>query len=182
VKRFGEWLDAPPERRRHVFLLSLMQRLRSLQPAEPIRHFDCTHPFTHRPLAEFLLTVPVDVVCRVNEPRRLMRQAMVGLLPESVRSRRSKASFGRPWLRALRPVAQALLAAPESLVVEHGWIEGNSLRHRLLRLTHGLECNEPQLRRILMLECWLRHVERAENVPAIDRYRLCEPLFEGAMA
>jgi asparagine synthase (glutamine-hydrolysing) len=182
VECFGEWLDAPPERRRHFFLLSLMQRLRSLQPAEPIRHFDCTHPFAHRPLAEFLLTVPVDVWCRINEPRRLMRQAMTGILPESVRNRRSKASFSRPWLRALRPVAQALLAAPECLVVERGWVENASLRHRLVRLTHGLECNEPQLRRILMLECWLRHVERAGHVPAIDGYRLDVPLFEGAMA
>ena len=31
-----------------------------LQTPELLQHLDYTHPFAHRPLVEFLMTVPVD--------------------------------------------------------------------------------------------------------------------------
>jgi asparagine synthase (glutamine-hydrolysing) len=151
------WMQAPPERRKYFQALSTMLELRALQPPEPLQHLDYTHPFAHRPLVEFLMTVPTDVLCRPGEPRRLMRSALGDLWPPKLRQRRSKGLFNAPWLEALRPVANGLLKAQHLQVVERGFVDRTSFLSRLERLAAGLDCNGPQLRQIVLLELWLRN-------------------------
>jgi hypothetical protein len=128
-----------------------MLELRSLQPPEPLQHLDYTHPFAHRPLVEFLMTVPADVLCRAGEPRRLMRRALSDLWPPKLRKRRSKGFFDAPWLEALRPLADDLLKARQLQAVERGFVDRTSVLARLERLSTGLDC-EAQLQRIILLE------------------------------
>ena len=151
------WMQAPPERRKYFRALTTMLDLRQLQAGEALQHLDYTHPFAHRPLVEFLMTVPADVLCRPGEPRRLMRSAFADLWPPRLRERRSKALFNAPWQEALRPVARALLKAKQLHVVERGFVERTSVSARLERLSVGLECNQSQLRQIILLELWLRN-------------------------
>jgi asparagine synthase (glutamine-hydrolysing) len=151
------WMQAPPERRKYFHALTTMLELRQLQPGEPLQQLDYTHPFAHRPLVEFLMTVPADVLCRPGEPRRLMRSAFSDLWPLKLRERRSKGLFNAPWQEALRPVARALLKAKQLHLVERGFVERTSALARLERLSVGLECNESQLRQIILLELWLRN-------------------------
>jgi asparagine synthase (glutamine-hydrolysing) len=151
------WMEAPPERRKYFWSLSLMLELRELQPAEPLQHLDYTHPFAHRPLVEFLMTVPAEVLCRPGEPRRLMRSAFSDLWPRKVRERRSKGAFNAPWQEALRPLAHLLLKAKQLQVVERGFVDRDNLRSRLKRVSAGLDCNMSQLRQIVLLELWLRY-------------------------
>ena len=153
----NSWLSAPPERRKHFRTLALMLELRQLQIPEPLQHLDYTHPFAHRPLVEFLMSVPANILCRPGEPRRLMRAALSDSWPKKLRERRSKGAFNKPWQTALRPLAQTLIAAKELQVVERGYVNSDSVRSRLERLSHGLDCNEHQLRQIIMLELWLRN-------------------------
>jgi asparagine synthase (glutamine-hydrolysing) len=152
-----EWIDAPPERRKHFRGLMENLQLRRLQPPEPLQHLSYTHPYAHRPLVTFLLSIPADVVCRAGEPRRLMRRAFHELWPPALRQRRSKDAFGGVFLNSLRPLARELVTQPQRLqVVERGYVEAASLKKRLERLSHSLDCNEPQLRQIMLLEFWLR--------------------------
>lgn len=151
------WMQASPERRKYFRALTTMLELRQLQPSEPLQHLDYTHPFAHRPLVEFLMTVPADVLCRPGEPRRLMRSALSDLWPPKLRERRSKGLFNAPWQEALRPVARALLNDRQWHVVERGFVERTSVLARLERLCAGLECNQSQLRQIILLELWLRN-------------------------
>jgi asparagine synthase (glutamine-hydrolysing) len=153
----NDWLHAAPERRKYFYSLSMALELRTLQPPEPLQHLEYTHPFAHRPLVEFLMTVPVDVLCRPGEPRRLMRSALSDLWPSKLRGRRSKGSFNAPWQHALRPLAHALLKTKKLHSVERGFVNRDSLRGRLERLCRGLDCNESQLRQIILLELWLRN-------------------------
>jgi asparagine synthase (glutamine-hydrolysing) len=157
------WMQAPPERRKYFQALSTMLELRTLQAPEPLLHLDYTHPFAHRPLVEFLMTVPVDVLCRPGEPRRLMRRALSDLWPPGLRKRRSKGLFDAPWLEALRPLARDLLKTRQLHVVERGFVDRTSVLSRLERLAAGLDCNEPQLRQIILLELWLRN--RGHSLP-----------------
>jgi asparagine synthase (glutamine-hydrolysing) len=150
------WMQAPPERRKYFRALTTIFELRQLQPAVPLQHLDYTHPFAHRPLVEFLLTVPANILCGPGEPRRLMRSAFSDLWPSKVRERRSKASFGKPWQEALRPLAQMLLQEKQLEVVERGFVDRASVRSRLERQSLELDCNSGQLRRIILLELWLR--------------------------
>ena len=153
----NDWLHAAPERRKYFYALSLALELRTLQPAEPLQHLDYTHPFAHRPLVEFLLTAPADVLCRPGEPHRLMRSALSDLWPNKLRERRSKGSFNAPWQAATRPLARALLKAKKLHAVERGFVDQSSVRTRLEHLCRGLDCNESQLRQIILLELWLRN-------------------------
>jgi asparagine synthase (glutamine-hydrolysing) len=151
------WAHAPPERRRHFRGLMEILELRMLQPPEPLEHLCYTHPFAHRPLVTYMLSIPADIVCRPGEPRRLMRKAFWGLWPPKLRKRRSKDLFDGVFLECLRPIARSFLKAPRRLqVVERGYVDPDDLKTRLERLSHSLECNEPQLRQIILLELWLR--------------------------
>src|SRR4029077_94821 len=130
--------------------------LRALQAPEPLQHLLYTHPCAHRPLVEFMSSIPADIVCRPGEPRRLMRRALHELWPPELRKRRSKGSFSGVFLDSLRPLARTLLEERSLQVVDRGYVLPASLKKRLELLTQSLDCNEPQLRQIILLELWLR--------------------------
>ena len=153
----NDWMQAPPERRRHFHTLTTILELRQLQAPEPLQHLDYTHPFAHRPLVEFLMAVPADVLCQPGEPRRLMRAALSDLWPLKLQARRSKGLFNAPWQEALRPLAGEILSSGPLHVVEHGFVESASVRSRLEQLCAGIDCNQTQLRQIVLLELWLRN-------------------------
>jgi asparagine synthase (glutamine-hydrolysing) len=152
----NHWMEAPPDRRKHFRALAETLELRKLQPPEPLQHLLYTHPYAHRPLVEFMSSIPADIVCRPGEPRRLMRRALRELWPPELRKRRSKGSFSGVFLDSLRPLARMLLDQHSLQVVERGYVEQPSLKGRLEKLTQSLDCNEPQLRQVILLELWLR--------------------------
>ena len=134
-----------------------------LRCPEPLEELSCAHPFAHRPLVEYMLTIPASVVCGPGRPRSLMRRALAGLVPAPILARRSKSAYNGAFLEALRPLAwQMLEESPRLQVVQRGFIEPASLEARLRLLTQRLECNEPQLRRVILLEFWLRNRERRD--------------------
>ena len=155
-----EWTQAPPERRKHFRALTETLESRKLQPPEPLQHLDYTHPYMHRPLVEFMLSIPAAIVCAPGEPRRLMRRAFQELWPPELRKRRSKDSFNSVFLDSLRPLADMLRRQPRLQVVERGFVDPQSLNGRLEKFSHSLDCNEPQLRQIILLEIWLRNREK----------------------
>jgi len=151
------WTQAPLDRRRHFRGLMEILELRILQPPERLEHLYYTHPFAHRPLVQYMLSIPADIVCGPGEPRRLMRRAFRSLWPPELRRRRSKDLFDGVFLEALRPIARSFLKAPRKLqVVERGYVDPDDLTRRLDRLSNSLECNESQLRQVILLELWLR--------------------------
>ena len=154
------WRAAAPDRRRRFRAMAGMLASRRLQTPEALRRFSFTHPFAHRPLVEFILTIPPAQLCGPGEPRRLMRRAFQGLLPAAVLRRRSKASFGDVFDRAFHPMAAAMQQQPDRLLtVELGYVERTGLLDRLERYAQGLDCNSGQLRAIVLLEFWLRNRE-----------------------
>jgi asparagine synthase (glutamine-hydrolysing) len=152
------WRHAPPGRRQRFRGADEILRSRILQTPEALQHISYTHPYAHRPLVEFMLTIPSSVVCRPSQPRRLMRRAFAGLLPPMVLNRKSKAAYTSVYYQALMPLAAAMLNRPTEIqLVERGYLDRTSLTSRLERFTQGLDCNEFQLRMIILFEFWLRN-------------------------
>ena len=150
-------MRARPSRRKHIRGLTEYLELRRLQPTEPLTEFYYTHPFAHRPLVEFMMSIPPNIVCGPGEPRRLMRHAFYHFWPPELRYRRSKDSFAETFLSGLRPLLPGLLGSVGQLqVVKRGIVEPESLHVRLAQVGHGLGCNVDQLRRVILLELWLR--------------------------
>jgi asparagine synthase (glutamine-hydrolysing) len=153
---------ATPSRRSRIFALQRMFASRFFQCPEPLDGLLYSHPYTHRPLLEFLLSIPPHVVCRPGERRRLMRRALKGILPDALLRRRSKGDYGLTFVKALRARASEMAGSPDSmLLVRMGCVDAGSIASRLIRLTRGLPCNEPQLRQLILLELWLR--QRVED-------------------
>jgi asparagine synthase (glutamine-hydrolysing) len=164
----GGWRQAAPGRRRRFRAVSEMLRDRVLQTPSSLQHISYAHPYAHRPLVEFMLTIPARVVCRPDQPRRLMRRAFAGLLPPLILSRKSKASYGSTYAQALMPLAAELLRSPGRIqLVELGYVERHSLIDRLEKFQNGLECNEFQLRPLLLLEFWLRNQPAFQETPSL---------------
>jgi asparagine synthase (glutamine-hydrolysing) len=152
------WQQASPGRRWRFRAVSEMLEARILQTPESLQHISYTHPFAHRPLVEFMLTIPPAEICRPGEPRRLMRRAFGQLLPPAVLRRKSKAVYTSAYRQALMPLATELLAKPGNIrLVDLGYVDGASITERLTGFVQGLACNEPQLRQVLLLEFWLRN-------------------------
>ena len=161
------WMEAAPERRKRLQQLMAALDLRTLQPPEPLQHLSYTHPYAHRPLVTFMLSIPPNVVCGPRQPRRLMRAAFQELWPPLLRRRQSKDSFSSVFLEALRPLAQALLSRGSRLqLVERGYLDLASLRERLDLLSNSLDCNAGQLRQIILLELWLQGRENRVQATA----------------
>jgi asparagine synthase (glutamine-hydrolysing) len=150
------WRQAPPQRRKHFKSVSRILESRFFRAPERLQHLYYTHPYSHRPLLEFLLAIPAHVLCGPGEPRRLMRRAFREVLPPEVVQRRSKASFTGTFLQSVRPAARALLERSKPLLLaEYGYVDNTKVRERLERITRSLSCGEPQLRQIVLLEHWL---------------------------
>jgi asparagine synthase (glutamine-hydrolysing) len=152
-----DWRAAPPDRRRRVQGLAGWLESRRLQPPEALQHVAYSHPFADRRLVEFMLAIPPGAVVRPGEPRRLMRRAFAGFLPEPVLLRKTKASFGGFYDQCLTPLAQEMLRDPARLrSVELGYLDRASLIERLNRYLAGTDSNADQLRIAILVEFWLR--------------------------
>src|ERR1043166_3507085 len=89
-----------------------------------------------------------------------MRQAFAGILPPAISARKSKASYTEIYRQSLVPLARKLLERPDQIrLVELGYLDAANITDRLVRLTEGLQCNESQLRHVILLEFWLRKRE-----------------------
>jgi asparagine synthase (glutamine-hydrolysing) len=147
----------PAGRRRRFRAAAQVLRAGTLQTPESLQRISLAHPYAHRPLLEFMLTCPAHIVVAPGQQRRLMRRAFAKLLPAMVLNRKSKGSYTSTYRESLLPLATTLLRGPgEIQVVERGYLERSSLLGRLEKFTQGLDCNEMQLRQILLLEFWLR--------------------------
>jgi asparagine synthase (glutamine-hydrolysing) len=125
---------------------------------------DVTYPFLDRCLVEFLVGIPADQKIRPNETRSIHRRAMKRVLPEKIRSRRSKEGPDEPMMRALTRCWPELAELfRDSEVSRRGYINGESFLSDLIRAKHGLSLSIPFLARVLSLELWLRG-RRSTNV------------------
>src|SRR4030095_4165563 len=59
------------------------------------------HPFRDRDLVAFLMAIPGEAVNCRGIPKGLLRQALTGILPDSIRERRWKADFTALHTQAL---------------------------------------------------------------------------------
>ena len=117
------------------------------------------HPFLDRRLADFVLSIPPEVLFRGGERKVLLRGAMRGLLPETVRRRQDKTTFADYLDRSLQEKAKGRLTAmlQDSILAQIGVVDGDGLRQAYERYCRG---EHPQMRShlwyVATMEAWLR--------------------------
>lgn len=115
-----------------------------------------SHPYVDRRLVEFVIAIPFHVLCPPGHPRRLMKRALVDILPARIRNRFSK-GYAAPYLtRALHPIAEDLLRRLDRLaIVEGGYVDPALLSGRLRALLAGSSISYGNLLHIAAVEGWL---------------------------
>jgi asparagine synthase (glutamine-hydrolysing) len=72
-------------------------------------------PFLDQELVEWILRLPASAIVSGGWSRRILREAMQGILPDSIRERRRKIGFTTPefrWFRQQRSSIQSLMRSP----------------------------------------------------------------------
>ena len=124
-----------------------------------------TYPFTHRPLVDFMLAIPGEELSAPGDMRSLMRRAFRGLVPDRVLDRVSKGYYPPAALRAVRPLAAAMLPVERLEVVRRGWIDPARLERSIRLLVDGGGGVGAGVRHVLRLEEWL--AARQRRGPAV---------------
>jgi asparagine synthase (glutamine-hydrolysing) len=123
-------------------------------------------PFLDRRLVEFVLGMPTACRFRDGATKVILREAMRGILPETVRTRRNFVHFTDLLARGLRETERAKIGAliSESRVVDRGYLTRRQLESAWLACQQGSDFGSfRSLVGALAAEAWLLHQERAGN-------------------
>jgi asparagine synthase (glutamine-hydrolysing) len=117
---------------------------------------DGAHPFLDDlELVELVLALPPELSFDPELDRPLLRAASAGLVPDSVRLRRSKSYFDELFRETLagtdRPALTRLMTAPDAEI--NAYVRPDVVRERLLAPSGG---SAWALWRLATIECWLR--------------------------
>lgn len=128
---------------------------------------DCvweSHPFSHRPLIDYMLSVPGEELSAPLEIRSLMRRAFAGIVPDRILRRVSKGHYAPDAYRTVREECEALPPLATLECVRRGWID----TQRLAAAVNGLRSGDADafgdVRGVLSLERWL--ISRHRRGPA----------------
>jgi asparagine synthase (glutamine-hydrolysing) len=127
----------------------------------PDRPIEQAYPFLHRPLVEFLQSIPSSQILRPGERRSLMRRSVRRLLPERVRNRRTKRNWDGVYCRALLRDWGRLqrFFKDQMILADRRYVIPARLRASIQRARHGAETITFPLWKAIYLELWLRAYE-----------------------
>lgn len=122
--------------------------------------FDKTYPFLHRPLVEFLMSIPFEQKLRRDETRSLMRRALKDVLPPKVLNRKNKGIVGETFCRGLADQWHVLLPMlADARVCQRGYVDAKLFRSALDLARHGRKIETSTLLKTIAIEIWLRSLE-----------------------
>lgn len=184
------WLQA--ERGRRFSSPAREEAYNLLYPPEIVRHpapwpLEIWRPFADRRLHQLLLAIPPEQLFAPRPEtdefyagsKRLVRRAMRGILPESVRTRRSKTVFqaqvGSELEQQWAEYAAAFGPTARPELARRGYVDPQRFWSRLTQLREGVY--GPDLVYILEmvgLETWLRSLRQARPLRVTERSSLGE--------
>jgi asparagine synthase (glutamine-hydrolysing) len=89
--------------------------------------FEQRHPFHDQRIIEFALALPEEQRWRGDQIKFILRQAMRGFLPETIRQRVTKAEFSHVFAEALRTQGGEQLFGSLT-TASMGWVEGEQVK------------------------------------------------------
>jgi asparagine synthase (glutamine-hydrolysing) len=136
------------------------------------------HPFNDRRIVEFAFSLPEEQRWRRDQPKFILRQAMVKYLPEVIRQRRTKAEFSHLFAESLTALGGERLFT--SLAIEAmGWVDGARVK-RMYQQMAGLYAAGDQgytkhvwpLWMIFGIELWFKTLFVDEGRVATEEFRI----------
>ncbi|MRR21557.1 asparagine synthase (glutamine-hydrolyzing) [bacterium] len=121
-------------------------------------------PFLDHRLVERALSTSADFIIRNGMTKSLMREALMGVVPEKIRMRRDKTGFGTPqdqWFKdpGLQEYIRSAIS-PDSLIAQK-FIEPGAAERIFKRYCNGGKGMERELWKWISLESWYRGLTRS---------------------
>jgi len=163
ARRRLQWKGASPSECAALEAVQSAISILSMQHFRSCGQIEASYPYLDRRIVSFMLSVPFGQRLRPGISRVLHRHALAGILPEPIRTRRTKASGAEVVGQALRhewPTIERLFAQ-DARVGALGLIEPSSIRIALADARNGHLENVFYLLRAIALESWLRAREGA---------------------
>jgi len=115
------------------------------------------HPYLYRPLVEAVLAMPWASKARPGTDKPLLRDAMRGVLPEEVRTRRGKRGPGPAAYKAFALRWQQLEPLfDDPLLASLGFVDAAALRQQAELVRFGAATNFGSFTTCLAMEIWYR--------------------------
>jgi asparagine synthase (glutamine-hydrolysing) len=152
VKLFGPL----PSFQENVAALEGMRRQLacSALPLEP--PYERRYPYLDRDLLEFMYAIPREQVVRPTKRRSLMRRALVGIVPDEILNRKTKAFVSRSPLVAIsRGWAHFVVMTQNMLSSSLGIVDSERLYAVLQKARRGEQVPIDTLMRTIKIEGWL---------------------------
>jgi asparagine synthase (glutamine-hydrolysing) len=119
-------------------------------------HLVVRHPFLDVELVEFVLSLPLRFRTDFTNSKALLREAGKGILPESIRTRKSKGTLEPRYRWAFQNEAAVLQTmARRSVLADLGCVDRKALGAAIGAYSTGLHVDASQLLATLSLEAWL---------------------------
>jgi asparagine synthase (glutamine-hydrolysing) len=138
------------------------QLARTALPFDP--PYEKRYPYLDRDLLEFMFAIPREQLVRPMQRRSLMRRALVGVVPEEILNRKTKAFVARsPMVAISHDWTHLVEMTPNMLSCSLGIVDKERIYEALRKVRRGGEVPMVTLRRTLFLEDWLRDL-RASGI------------------
>jgi len=133
------------------------QLARTALPFEP--PFDKRYPYLDRGLLEFMFAIPREQLVRPTQRRSLMRRALVGIVPNEILNRKTKAYVSRsPMVAISNDWAHFAEMTQNMLSSSLGIVDSEGISEVMQKVRRGEEVPMVTLNRTLFLEGWLKDV------------------------
>jgi asparagine synthase (glutamine-hydrolysing) len=131
------------------------QLARTALPFEP--PFEKRYPYLDRDLLEFMFAIPREQLVRPTQRRSLMRRALVGIVPDEILNRKTKAFVVRAPMVAISNNWSHFAEMTQNMLSSAlGIVDSERVADALRKARQGQEVPVVTLTRTLRLEGWLR--------------------------
>ena len=122
-----------------------------------------SHPYSSQQLIEFVLALPMNQLVRPGQDRFLMRRATRGLLPEPIRTRKSKASINEAACRVLEREREQIGETNALEACQREYADPQALATAMHEIALGRIDHSYAFLRLMSLEQWLRSLRTIES-------------------
>ncbi len=139
------------------------QLARTALPFEP--PYEIRYPYLDRDLLEFMFAIPREQLVRPTQRRSLMRRALVGIVPDEILNRKTKAFVARSPLIAVSVNWANLVEMTQHMASSSlGIVDPERISDALQKARRGEEVSMIRLMRAIYIEGWLRNLRTSRII------------------
>ena len=150
-----------PSFQEYLSTVEALRRQLAASAKNPSTALEKRYPYLDVDFLQFLFAVPRPLLVQPGKRRRLMRRALVGIVPDEILNRKRKAYVVRAPAAAIAARWDEVRSLAQNMIAESlGIVSAASFLHALENVRDGREIVSLSLQRLLQLEGWLQNIAK----------------------